>query len=196
LQTAIRLLRPMLYAPLFVISSEMAAHADIGVPMIFVTLPSMVIALLPVIAAETFVLGRRLGVAPVSVLKAVASANIVSTLFGIPVTWLMLVLVQLVTGGGSAYGIATTKQRFLAVTWQAPWLIPYEQELKWMIPAATLVLLIPFFVASWLIEEKIVRGFLKESAPAAVKQGMFAANGASYLLLGLLVLYWLLKAVR
>jgi hypothetical protein len=120
----------MLYAPLFVISSEMAAHADIGVPMIFVTLPSMVIALLPVIAAETFVLGRRLGVAPVSVLKAVASANIVSTLFGIPVTWLMLVLVQLVTGGGSAYGIATTKQRFLAVTWQAPWLIPYEQELK------------------------------------------------------------------
>ena len=187
----------MRYALVLILLSERAAHADIGVPMIFVTLPSMVIALLPVILVEAFILGRKLGVAPAIVLKAVAVANIVSTLVGIPLTWLLLVLMEMLTGGGSAYGIETTKERFLAVTWQAPWLIPYQdQELKWMIPAATLVLLVPFFFASWLIETMVARKFLSESEPLSVKRGMLAANGASYLLLGLLVLSWLLMAAR
>lgn len=196
LQIAARLLRPATYIFLFLIVSEVAAHADIGVPMIFITLPSMLVALLPVIQVEAFVLGRKLGVAHRTVIKAVSIANIVSTIIGIPVTWFLLVLVEMFTGGGGAYGIETTKQRFLAVTWQAPWLIPYEHDLDWMIPAATLFLLIPFFFASWLIEERIVRAFLKESDPRSVKRGMFAANGASYLLLGLITLCWLLKAKR
>ena len=174
----------------------MSARADIGVPMIFVTLPSMLIALIPIILIESFCLSRRLNADPTSTIKPVAIANVISTLVGIPITWLLLVLVQMLTGGGGANGIETTKQRFLAVTWQAPWLIPYESDLSWMIPAATLVLLVPFFFASWQIEVQVVKKLMKESPSADVAKGMFLANVVSYLLLGIIALCTLLKAIR
>jgi hypothetical protein len=189
-----RMLKSAAYTLLLLIASSRAARADIGVPMIFVTLPYMIIALVPVILLETIVLARKLGVAPKFVVKTVSIANTVSTIIGIPITWFLLVVVEIVTGGGAAYGIDTFRQRFLAVTWQAPWLIPYDSELHWMIPAATLVLLAPFFFASWLIESKVAGRFLKEYPEGAVRRGMLAANGLSYLLLGLLDLAWLLAA--
>ena len=190
------LVRTICYSLLLLISSEMSARADIGVPMIFVTLPSMLIALIPIILIESFCLSRRLNADPTSTIKPVAIANVISTLVGIPITWLLLVLVQMLTGGGGANGIETTKQRFLAVTWQAPWLIPYESDLSWMIPAATLVLLVPFFFASWQIEVQVVKKLMKESPSADVAKGMFLANVVSYLLLGIIALCTLLKAIR
>lgn len=171
----------------FIVSLLLAAcgiaQADIGVPMLFVTLPAMMISLVPIIAVEAFILSRRLHLALRQTWKPVAAANIFSTLVGVPLTWLALALLEAFTGGGQAYGIATAREKFLAVTWQAPWLIPYDSDLHWMVPTAMLVLLVPFFFVSWLSEYQVARRMLPDVAPYQVNRGMLIANLASYVLL-------------
>lgn len=195
----VRAFRSVSYAFLLLIISEAAAHGDVGLPMIFVTLPSMIIALIPVILIEAFVLGRKLGVAPLSVLKSVSIANFLSTLIGIPAVWILLLLIEIViefTVGNRIHGINRLINHLSAVTWEAPWIPPYGKNANWIDPAAMLFLLIPFFFASWQMEERIVRHYHQDISPAAVNKGMLAANAASYLSLGLLVLCWLLKEIH
>ncbi len=172
------------------------ARADAGVPMLFLTLPAMLIALIPIIVVEAIVLGRRLGSSTVSRLKSVAIANMASTVVGLPLTWAALVALQLVTGGGASYGLATPAQKLLAVTWQAPWLIPYEKDLYWMLPAASIVLLVPFFFTSYFVEAPIVTRLEAAYARAQVRAAVLRANIYSYSLLALFTLGWLLWALQ
>jgi len=171
------------------------AYADAGVPMLFITLPGMLIALIPIIGIESWVLARTLSLSAGLALKTASLMNVLSTVFGIPVAWLILVVVQMITGGGYAHGIDTPLQKFLAVTWQAPWLIPYKSELSWMVPAATLVLFIPFFFASWFIEYKVAKQMLEDVPLGAVKRATFIANLITYTLLGVAVLGYRIKEV-
>ena len=127
-------------------------------------------------------------------IKVASVMNIVSTLFGVPATWLVLVGIQIVTGGGAAYGIETPFQKFIAITWQAPWLIPYHAELYWMVPAARLVLLIPFFFGSWFIEYFIAKKMLKEIKRTSLKRAILLANLVSYGLLAVAALWFLATA--
>lgn len=168
------------------------AYADIGAPMIFITLPMLIIGLVPIIILETFVLMKLLRIAFKDGIKTAALMNVISTLVGIPVTWGALVFIQIFTGGGAAYGLQSPLQKFLAVTWQAPWLIPYESDLYWMVPSASLVLLIPFFFASYLIEALIARKILKGFDKAVLHRSVFLANISSYAVLFVLALGWLL----
>ncbi len=129
-----------------------AAFANVGVPMIGVTLVGMVFALAPIIIIEKYVLASWRGLSLWHSTWVVFSANLVSTLIGLPVTWFLLLLAQILTWDGVPLGIETISKKFLAVTWQAPWLVPYDEDLHWMIPAAALVLLVPFFFVSWWVE--------------------------------------------
>jgi hypothetical protein len=116
-------------------------------------------------------------------LKTVSISNVTSTVIGIPLTWFLLVLAQMVTGGGGAYGIDSVTGKILAVTWQAPWLIPYEEDLNWMIPAAGLVLLIPFFFASWWSEYFVSKKLNKTLPSKNIKRKVRNANLITYSLL-------------
>jgi hypothetical protein len=184
------------YIFLFFLGSEGAARADIGVPMIFVTMPMMVIALIPIILIESFILARKIRASVKSVLWATSAANIISTFIGIPITWALLVLIQILTGGGRAYQIHTLLGRFLSVTWQGPWLIPWESELYWMVPAASLFLLIPFFFASYAVEYVITNKMIKQIPRNDVRKGVYIANIASYALLAICALVWLLISLQ
>lgn len=172
------------------------ASADMGVPMIFLTLPAMLVALLPIVLVESLVLGRMLGSGFVARVKSVAAANVASTLLGLPITWVVLVALQMTTGGGSAYGINTPARKLLAVTWQAPWLVPYETDLYWMLPAASLVLLIPFFFASYFVEAPIVARMESAYSRSAVRSAVFRANIVSYALLAIFTVCWLLWSLH
>jgi hypothetical protein len=174
---------------LFATTSPVSANA--GVPMIFITLPGMVAALLPIIVVETLVLARKLALPSRTVLKAAAASNAASTLVGVPVAWLVLVVLQMATGGGGAYGINTPIQKLLAVTWQAPWLTPYESDLDWMVPAAAGALLVPFFLASWSIELRVNRWMLPDAERSRVRAATWDANLVSYVLLAVIVAGWL-----
>jgi len=158
--------------------------ANAGLPMIMVAMPVMLYALLPIVLIEAYVLRRSLHVSTGRSLVYAAVSNLVSTLVGIPLTWLILVAFQLLTGGGGAYGIQTLPQKILAVTWQAPWLIPYEGSMKWMVPSAMLVLLIPFFFASWFCEYWTIRllgGIMVEAVSnKEIKKACLYANAVTY----------------
>jgi hypothetical protein len=177
--------------PIATVAVALPAYADSGVPMIFVTLPLMIAALIPIVAIETIVLARAMRVRFWPTAGWAALSNVVSTLLGIPLTWGVLVGIQLITGGGYAYDrMNTFRGRVLAVTWQAPWLIPYESELHWMLPAATLVLLVPFFFASYGSEYLVNRRFLATNTEVTVNRATFLANLASYVALVIFVVGW------
>lgn len=171
------------------------ANADIGVPMIFITAPGMLAALIPIILIECVMMSKQLAITLKQSLKAAFYGNIVSTIVGIPVTWVALVAIQICTGGGGAYGLDSPLKQFLAVTWQAPWLIPYDSEMKWMIPSATVSLLVPFFFASWWIEFRVAERLLKDIDQTKLNAAVRNANLVSYGLLALIVLYSLYIAI-
>jgi hypothetical protein len=118
--------------------------ADMGIPMIFVTLPLMVVALLPIAGLESLVYRKYLRLSWTEAFVGGLIANLWSTLAGIPLTWLLLVIGQFAIGGANAWGLDTLQDRMDAVTLQAAWLMPYEKDLPWMIPAASIALLFPF----------------------------------------------------
>ncbi len=162
------------------------AHANMGLPMIFITLPVMLVALIPIIGIEAYVLLERLGLSFWKSVEVASAANFASTVIGMPVTWFLLFLVTLLTGGGSGFGVRTAKARFLTVTLGASWLPPVDKTMTWMAPAAGFVLLIPFFFASWLVEYEVGIWILDE---------MNAANVSSAVLMGNLITYGILAAL-
>jgi hypothetical protein len=135
---------------------------------------------IPIVAIEAWIARRIVGLTVKQCVLASAVANAVSTLVGIPLVWGLLALLDIVlSGGGAALGIETFWQRVYAVTVQAAWLIPYESDLHWMVPAAAIVLLIPFFFASVFLE-RMVFGRFCSSSPELVRRWSWVANGATY----------------
>lgn len=167
--------------------------ANAGVPMLFLHIPAILVALLPIIAIEALVAQQLLGRPMKKSLGPIAAANAASMLLGFPLLWLFGVLGQMLVGGGSAYGLGTWWQKLYAVTVQAPWLIPYESDLFWMIPAAGLVMLVPaFFLSVWL-ERVVLQRFWKEEQKNVLRRFSFRAHCASYLVL---VLLWLAYGIH
>jgi hypothetical protein len=159
-----------------------ASRADIGLPMIAVLLPPAWALLLPIILLEAAIGAWRWRMPIRSALAAQAVANAVSTLAGLPVVWIALVLLEF-TCCGTARGLTTVWQRVYAVTAQAPWLIPYENDLRWMVPIASLVLCITFAAMSIALEYPIVRRMTPAELRPYVWRWVVWSNVASYTLL-------------
>lgn len=158
--------------------------------MIAPSLFYMVILFPVIVAIEAFVFSRITGTAFRASAVATGLANAISTIIGIPITWVLLACLDFYTGGGGAYGLTTFPQKLYAVTAQSPWLIPYEADLDWMIPAAMFFLLIPYFWSSVLIERWIV-GWKVQSLvldQKLVGRAVFRGNLASYGLLAILLI--------
>jgi hypothetical protein len=176
-------------ATVCVVMVPSVALANAGVPMIAIVYPGMGIALLPVIILEVMVLRRLLDTAPGRTAVTVTVSNLVSTVLGVPLTWVALVLLQALTGGGGAGpSFDTLLGKILAVTWQAPWMMPYEADMYWMMPVAALVLLVPFFCVSWLIEYHVSRLILRTIDRVELRRAVLKANLVSYALLAALTL--------
>jgi len=92
---------------------------------------------------------------------------------------LVLLLIQLLLGGGEAHGLDTFLKKLYAVTVQAPWLIPYEKN-DWMLPAAQLFLLIPFFYMSWKVEFFIWKKVETKESLSWINDLVFKANISTY----------------
>jgi Na+-translocating ferredoxin:NAD+ oxidoreductase RnfE subunit len=178
--------RGVLFLSAVVIASAVPAIAlaNAGVPMIGIVYPGMGILLIPVIVLEFVVLRRRLKSPARRTAVMTTVSNLVSTGVGVPLTWAVLVGLQAVTGGGGpGPSFDTLVGKLLAVTWQAPWMMPYESDLFWMVPVAALVLLVPFFFVSWLIEYELSRLFMRGVDKAVLRRAVLFANLLSYALL-------------
>jgi len=154
---------PLVPLPLF---------ADAGVPMIFLTLPMMVILLIPIIVVEGFLCKKWLGLTTWQAMKSNAVSNVASTVIGIPIVWALML--------GVEYGTfeIMDKADFIQ-RWHSPmakvilffftsaWIAPPDHRTMWWVPAAILALLLPFFFASYGVEYLVMRFMvgMREGAP-------------------------------
>lgn len=161
-----------------------AAQANAGLPMIVVAWPMMSLMLGPVIALESIMLKRALGISWRRSAVVVSVSNVLSTLLGVPLTWGLLVGLQVLSGATTVGpSLDTTAGKIFAATVQAPWLLPYESEEHWLLPAAMLFLLVPFFFASWAVEYLVSRQLVRDLSQRTLKLAVMKANLASYALL-------------
>jgi hypothetical protein len=164
------------------------ARADIGLPMVAVYLPPAWLCFIPIVVLEAYVGVVRWRLPLRKALAAQAVANCLSTGVGLPLTWIVLAVMQLKCCGG-ALGLDSFARRAYAVTIQAPWLIPYESDLEWMVPVAFFTLSIPFYGMSVASEYLVVRRFFPEVGSLVVGAWVRRANIWSYLvLIGLMLL--------
>lgn len=171
-----------------------AAWANAGVPMIVLVMPALGLSIIPIIAIEALYLGRTLALRFPRAAKTATIANLISTIVGVPLTWMVLVLIQMIAGGGGTFGLDSTLGKVLSVTLQAAWLIPYESDLHWMIPVAGLVLLVPFFFVSWWSESYVSKKMLHEYPAHNVTVAVRNANIVTYVLLAFWpVGFWILN---
>jgi hypothetical protein len=170
--------------------------ANIGVPMIFPQFVLMALAFGPVVLVESALIKRPLSLSLSSALKGAAVANLWTTLLGVPLAWFVMLLIGIVSTGGLALGLNSPAKALAAVTLQAAWLIPYEEHLFWMIPAAATVLLIPCFVISVLLERWVLVRRWKATDPGIVRSAVLRANVWSYLLLLVAGSIWLIFSTR
>jgi hypothetical protein len=132
-------------------------YADAGIPMIMLTYPAMLILLIPVILVEAYVCRNLLGLTKWEALKSSALANGISTILGIPLAWGILLALGFVTYSLSDVhmiarsGLSPIAQIVGGLLAFPTWLGPVHNG-SWIIPGAVLMLLVPFFFASWGIE--------------------------------------------
>ena len=182
--------------------------ADAGVPMIFLTFPAMLALLIPIIFIEAWLCRKWLGLTFWAAIKSNAAANVVSTLIGVPFAWGAALLFEFFAFG--------TIMRIPAISraadkWNSPlarvvgtvlapaWLGPDEKNLYWMVPLATIVLLVPTFVLSVWIETFVVdhmlnmpEGDSSNLTSSRIRMAVRNANLVSYGLLTFATTSWLL----
>lgn len=179
---------------LFIFAHISHPQANMGLPMIIVVWPLYWLGLIPITLIEWVVMKKTLNTIPSKILAFhILFANFISTLLGIPIAWLCLLIVEVILSIGITSVVdlgRNTWSYVLGVTIQSPWLFPYESQYYWMIPTAAVVFFIPMFYVSYRIESKVlIRTLSKYSSDSVgIKLASWSANQASYVFLTLLML--------
>jgi hypothetical protein len=189
-----------IFLTLFILASP--AYANVGVPMIFITFPGMLLALLPVIAIESKVIHPIFRLAKIQIIKYTAISNSISTVLGIPLAW--IAHTALLIGFGYTFSVLLPDINLsadsyiplaLSVTLGAAWLAPFEKNLSWMVPAASLFLLIPYFFASWYVEYRVFTRLIKTAEKDLCRSATLRANLVSYSFLAIVAVVWLITSI-
>ena len=176
--------------------------------MIILTWPAMVVLLIPVIVIEGLLCKKWLGLETWQAIKTNAVSNLASTVIGIPVAWAVMLAIEF-----GAIGLVSESHTLQ--NWHSPiayvifflfssaWLNPDLGENAWVIPAATLILVIPFFFASYWIEYFVVRKMVGTPdgepsilAYARVRTAVRNANLITYGIIFLATSVWLALLLR
>ena len=172
------------------------AYANAGVPMIFLSYPVMILALLPIIFIEASIFKRVVPIPYKNALVSNGAANAISTLAGFPLAWGFLLVIELITTGGSCGpGFSTISESIVTVIVEAAWICPHEKQLYWLIPSAFIISLIVAFFVSLIIEYYINKRFHKEQDNGSIKKAVYLANFSSYGLLISLSLGYLVFSI-
>lgn len=176
--------------------------------MIILTWPAMVVLLIPVIVIEGLLCKKWLGLKTWQAIKTNAVSNLASTIIGIPVAWAVMLAIEFGTMGlvGESKALQNWHSPIANVIFflfSSAWLNPFLGEDAWVIPAATLILLIPFFFASYWIEYLVVRkivgapdGEPSNLAYACVRTAVRNANLVTYGIMFLATSVWLALSLR
>jgi hypothetical protein len=133
--------------------------------MISLTFPAMLMLLIPVIVVEGLLCRKWLGLTMPQAMKSNAVSNVASTIIGVPVAWAIMLGVEFATFGivDHIHAIQNWRSPLASVVWLllgSAWIGPPGEKNLWVIPAACLVLLVPFFFASYGIEYLVVKNMV------------------------------------
>jgi hypothetical protein len=148
--------------------------------MVFPQMVLMGFALIPVVLIETLAMRKVVGFTFPKTAGGASLANLCSTLLGVPLAWAFMFVVLLVTNGGHGLEAGTFTRYIASVTLQAAWLAPDEENLGWMIPCASTVLLLPCFVVSVFLERAVLAKLWAEKDRKLVYAAALRANVWSY----------------
>lgn len=173
--------------------------ADVGIPMMFIQWPLMICALIPVIIIEALLVRRWVKLSCRDAFIGVTKANLLSTLVGLPLAFVVIFVIQMVVLIAVA-GAAQQRHWNLDSLQDSPFVRILEFTLGfagqpdsaayWQIPLAAALLLIPSFYVSVWVERFVCRWAWPNSDAAAVRCGVFRANLASYFVLFILACGW------
>ncbi len=139
--------------------------------------------LLLIIPLEAYLAKRILSLNTARSFKLSVIANAGSTLLGVPLTWVVLAGVEIGLTLVPNINRTLFQGGFLTMLITSPWLYPIEGALYWMIPAAAIVLLIPFFFASVWSEYLTGKMFFRDLDKLQLKRWAWRANYTSYALM-------------
>lgn len=174
---------------LIILTFSYPVYANAGIPMLVIMMPGFILMFIPIVILESFYLTHKFKIKVKKSFKVVTLSNLVSTIIGIPLSWIILVMLQLLLGGGGVlYDLNTVFGKFLAVTVQAPWMLPINKGEGWMILIAAFFLLFIFFFVSWMSEFYITKYLLRNDGfkRLFIRNVVLFANLFSY---SFLVLY-------
>jgi hypothetical protein len=171
-----------------------SSNANAGIPLVGLGLPFLCLALVPVVLIEAWIIKRRWLNFQGRIVSPLFVANIVSTFVGYPIAWALLLLLALITGSTGIENLATTQGLLTTLALQSAWLPPHEGQMRWLIPAAGLVSLIPTFFISVYLEVRILIRFLGAEAKARTRDFVIA-NLATYSLLAALLVSMLVAGL-
>jgi len=177
---------------------------NLGLPILFVTLPGMLLALLPIIALETAVFEHRLRIGYFRVAGRVAMANAVSTIIGVPIACVLYILIPFPLRTLGEVDVKTIGDHILFVLSHGGWLFPNDcaalgfpvDDCGWLVPAAATASLIPALLLSVLIEGTIMARMEPLRLDKRTTWGLvWRANVFSYLVLLCVSGAWLFAAI-
>ena len=182
------------------------AQADVGLPMILIEWPAVILALGPVILIEAVIYRRQLGITYRKALYPAGMANLASTFIGYPLAWilrmigecvlgLLLMLVASFLGEPSSASTDSIWARLLGVVVGNAWVGDAEKAL-WMLPAASLVGLVPAFFVSVYSEAWVLRRLMRGEDRLTIRALSYRANLASYTLLVSIAVFILVRLLR
>ena len=175
-------LKANLIAIVLICSTPLSANA--GVPVVFFSYPMMILALVPIILIEFFLISKKISADWRPVLKGVIWGNLASTLFGFPLAWFLLLGLEAATTGMSCGpGFDTPLKAVLTTLFEAAWLCPHDAQLSWLIPSAIFINLFLAYFISIFIEYQILKYFTRFPDTLLLKRMVWRANLISYLAL-------------
>lgn len=164
----------LFFLTLFLFFIPSIAHADMGLPVIFVTLPLMIVAFIPVVAIEAIVYKNMLKADYPNAIWGSFYSNIISTVLGVPFSWFILLKTQMAIDGGRAR---------LPLAWIG--------ESRTDLVIALFAGLFASYFMSVLIEYFAVKSSFKSTDKKKLKKSVWIANLYSYLFIILVVIIYM-----
>jgi len=167
--------------------------ANVGLPILFFALPVAFYLLAPVIAAKTWIAQKKIiELSPARRLVGIVLATVISAVVGWPLAWAIFATLHelAIPGGGEGHGLFAALESMAAGALQRAWLVLYEDAFSWMVPASAIIIMVPAFVVTVLIEGIVLKLAWRKISPSKRNRFVLSANLYSYGLA--LALIWLL----
>lgn len=171
--------------------------ANAGLPMIIPQILLMGVAFVPVVLLEGAIMRGELLLPWRRLLKGVTIANLGTTLVGIPLAWVVMLGGQFISSTIFYPDLdqASPAQMLLVAIYESAWLWPHMEHLFWLAPLASMVLLVPSFVISFVLERKLLAKLWADTAIPKITSSVLRANVWSYLGLFIFWNLWILVEV-